>query len=406
VLPTTTVTLYDDGGHGDGAANDGVYAGIFGATFREGTYVFSAEATGTSTRREAFVRQAVLSTHIAQHPTARTYRTFVALTTNRYSSTGRPTWHSSSGLAGRAVYDLSSANTACATLFAGTDAGAFHSANGGRNWSPLTVTSQQANVQSQAFDDLANPSSNLTPAVAVCPANPNIVYLTRWGEGVYRSTNGGSSWQPCNGGLTDPWVYDLAVNPHNCNVVYAGTHATGVLKTTDGGGSWQARNSGLGNLVMRSLAIAPGNPSRLYAGTTDSVYRSDDGAGSWRATSVLPGEAVWALAVAPNSADTVYAGPEGYGVYKSTDGGATWQARSSGLGNVKVRTLTIDPTDSQTLYAGRDDGGGVYRSFNGAGSWNAFNDGLSSRNVKSLWLDGGSCHTLHTGTTNGHWYFQ
>jgi photosystem II stability/assembly factor-like uncharacterized protein len=315
------------------------------------------------------------------------------------------TWRSSTGLTGRIVYDIASTNASCSTLIAGADNGAYRSLDGGQTWAPLSVVSQAASLQRRPFDDQANPDSNLTPAVAICPADPNVVYLTRWGEGVYRSTDGGNSWQPRNGGLSDLWIYDLAVQPSDCNVVYAATNSTGVYKTSDGGGYWQARNSGLGNLMARSLAIALADPNRLYVGTANGVYRSDDAANWWRPTGWLPGVTTWALAVAAGDANTVYAGLDGYGVYKSTNGGSTWQPQNTGLGNVKARALIVDPLAAQAVYVGRDDGGGVCRSLDGAGSWSELNQGLGGRNVKALWLDGGSCRTLQAGTTNGSWYY-
>ncbi len=315
------------------------------------------------------------------------------------------TWHASTGLSGRTVYDVSSMDATCSTLFAATDNGAYRSTDGGRSWSSLFAPTQVSAASARAFDELTSPDASLVPAITVCPANPNVVYLGGWGSGVYRSADGGNSWQRRNTGLSDLWIYDLAVNPGNCNVVYAGTNSGGVFKTADGGGSWAAVNNGLGNREVRALAIAPGDASRLYVGTTTGVYRSYNVASSWQVSGGLPGTTVWALAVPADNADVVYAGLDGQGVYKTSDGGSTWQARYSGPGNVKARTLAIDPKDTQVIYVGRDDGGGVYRSLDGGASWGVFNDGLGTFNVKSLWLDGGSCHTLHAGTTNGAWYY-
>jgi len=297
-------------------------------------------------------------------------------------------WRPANNLSDRFVLDIASSNASCQTVFAATDAGAYRSLDGGRSWSLLLA-----------------PVASLTPAVAVCPANPTIVYLTTWGGGVYRSSDSGNNWQPRNGGLSDAWLYDLAVDPGNCNTVYAVTNSGGVFKTTDGGGYWQAINNGLGNPNTRALALMPGNPNRLWVGTTSGVYRSTNGGASWQGGAGLPADRVWALAVAPNNANLVYAGLENNGVYRSVDGGATWQPRHNGLGAVKVRALAIDPLNPSVIYAGRDDGGGVYRRLDGGATWTAFNAGLTSRNVKSLWLDGGSCRNLLAGTTNGAWYF-
>jgi hypothetical protein len=150
--------------------------------------------------------------------------------------------------------------------------------------------------------------------------------------------------------------------------------------------------------------VAPNNPNRLYVGTTTGIYRSDNSAMSWTATAALPGAVAWGLGVARDNADLIYAGVYGFGIYKSTNGGGTWQMQNQGLSNLKVRALTVDPTASQTIYAGLEDNAGVYRSVDGASNWGEFNNGLTSRTIKTLWLDGGVCRRLHAGATDGAWY--
>lgn len=399
----TTITLYDDGLHGDGLANDGVYANTFSNTFKPGTWVFSMASSGVSNMGEAFARFAEVSTYIALNPNPRIRQLYLPLITRSQPSA---TWRASN-LTGRTVLDLTSANSTCNTLLAATDAGVYRSLDGGRNWAWTfaPAAAALASGSTQAYEGLAEPAAGMATAVAVCPANASIVYASGWGSGVYRSADGGASWQQRAGGLSDLWIYDLAVAPNNCEVVYAATSSTGVFKTANGGGAWQAANTGLGNVLARSLAIAPNNPGRLYLGTSAGVYRSDNSGASWVATGSLPGVTAWGLAVAPGNADQVYAGLDGVGVYRSANGGSAWDQVVNGLGNVKVRALLMDPLAAATLYAGRDDGGGVYRSLNSGGSWAAFNDGLGSGNIKALWLDGGSCRRLLAGTANGAWYY-
>lgn len=331
-------------------------------------------------------------------------RTFLPMISH-YNTDNLSAWRRGSGLVGRTIYDITASNTTCTTLFAATDNGAFRSTDSGASWQPLNVGATVRPAGStMKFDNLLSPDANLTPAVVACPANPNIVYLTQWGSGVHRSTNGGNNWEPRNNGLADPWVYDLAVDPTNCNTVYAAGNSQGVFKTNDGGASWQARTAGLGNLLTRAIAIAPSNPNRLYIGTTAGVYRSDNAAATWTATAGLPGATVWGLATAHTNADLIYAGVHGYGIYKSINGGGAWGTQNQGLDNLKVRALSVDPTAAQIIYAGLEDNAGVYRSADGAANWTAFNNGLTSRTIKTLWLDGGACRRLHAGTTDSAWY--
>lgn len=313
-------------------------------------------------------------------------------------------WRQGDRLDDHVVYSITSSNLACSTLLVGTDDGAYRSHNGGQNWTRLSSVTTQANEHKLAYDGLTNPTADLTPTVAVCQANPNIVYLTQWGGGVYHSTDGGNTWQQRNNGLQDQWLYDLAISPNNCDIVYAATNEGGVYKTVNGGASWQAQNSGLGNLATRSLVIAPSIANRLFVGTTSGVYRSDNAAGSWVATGSLPDKRVKSLAVLPDNADAIYAGLDDQGVYVSTNSGATWQSRKTGLGNVDVRALVVDPLNSRVIYAGLEDSGGVYRSMDSGLTWDEFNADLGGRTIKSLWIDGGGCHRLHAGTTEGAWY--
>ncbi len=328
---------------------------------------------------------------------------FLPAANNSYA---RPAnWHPTVGLTNRTIFDLTSTDSSCGTVFAGTDQGIYRSWDTGRSWYALPISFDSPLGLMLPFDDPVNSSANLIPAVITCSSNPAVVYMTKWGEGVHRSTDTGSTWQLRSGGILDMYLYDLAVHPTDCNVVYAASAEEGVFKTGDGGAYWQAYNNALGNLNTRALVIASNDSNRLVLGTTNGIYYSNDGGANWRGGSGLPVETIRALAVAPNDANVAYAGMATRGVYKSTDGGATWQPNSSGLDNVEVRALTIDPLVPQVIYAGRDDGGGVYRSLDGGANWSAFNDGLTSRNIKSLWLDGGNCHTLLAGTTNGVWYF-
>jgi len=118
-----------------------------------------------------------------------------------------------------------------------------------------------------------------------------------------------------------------------------------------------------------ALAIDPQTPTTLYAGiveltgffksifkSTCGVYKSTDGGASWQATG-LTNLLVQALAIDPQTPTTLYAGTYG-GVFKSTDGGARWQA--TGLTDHLVPALAIDPQTPTTLYAGTY-GGGVFR---------------------------------------------
>ena len=121
--------------------------------------------------------------------------------------------------------------------------------------------------------------------LALDPTTPTTVYAGLW-DGVFKSTDGGTSWSPATTGLTcgtsSCEVTALALDPTTPTTLYAGTSSDGVFKSTDGGGSWSPVNTGLINLTVTALALDPTTPTTLYAGTSsDGVFKSTDGGGSW-----------------------------------------------------------------------------------------------------------------------------
>jgi hypothetical protein len=173
---------------------------------------------------------------------------------------------------------------------------------------------------------------------------------------VYKSINGGATWTDASTPVTDD-VLALAIDPITPTTLYAATRCcidpAGIYKSTDGGGSWQAVNSGLPAFAgVRALVIDPSSPTTLYAGLLNrGVYKSTDGGTSWSAASAgLLGATVNALALDRASPSTLYAALSFQGsLYKSTNGGTSWQAANTGLHDLQVFNLAITST---ALYAG------------------------------------------------------
>lgn len=307
-----------------------------------------------------------------------------------------------------------------ATVVAGTGAGAWVSTDAGGSWAE-----SNAGLVNTAILSLA-------PA-----AEPRRVYAGAWNGKVFRSANGGATWQPTGSQPSDDPIAALAVDPTDPSVVYAGTlGTTGIFKSTDGGATWSPLSTGtLPPINGYSLAVDPTNPSVVYAGSFVSLYRSEAGGESWVPISLglfgavvslaldptapdtlyagtdalngggfpgifkttnagadweqineglphVPNTAVQALALDPASG-AVYAGLEKLGVYKTTNGGASWQPASSGLTNLDVTSLQVDPTLPETVYAATN-GGGVFRSTDGGASWVALDAGLYNPHVAAL----------------------
>jgi TonB family protein len=265
-----------------------------------------------------------------------------------------------------------------ATLYAGTrGSGVFKSTNGGTSWTTVNSGFTATDVSVLAID----------------PSTPATLYAGTGSGGVFKSTNGGTSWTTINSGLTDMHVYALAIDPSTPATLYAGT--TGVFKSTDGGSSWTAVYSAPEDTYVYALAIDRSTPATLYAGTTNGVFRSTNGGARWTAVnSGRTGKTVSVLAIDSAIPATLYAHD-----FKSTNGGTRWTAVNSGRTATNVSVLAIDRSTPATLYGQSPNG--VAKSTNGGTSWTAANSGRTDPNVFTLAIDPSTPTTLYSGNQNG-----
>jgi photosystem II stability/assembly factor-like uncharacterized protein len=264
----------------------------------------------------------------------------------------------------------------------------FKSTNGGASWNALNSLLPRSGYTALIID----PQSTL---YAVSRSGP------------FKSTDGGASWRAANSGLRAIPVSSVAINPHITAFIYAGNYLS-----LDAGKGWFALNYANWSGPVDALAIDPQTPSNVYAGSggiecggfpAAGVFKSPDGGISWMDTRAGI-TCVSAIVIDPQSPSTIYAGSRyNAGVYKSTDAGTSWIAVSSGLprgpGGVSVSALAIDPRNTSTVYAGT--GGGLFKSTDGGASWSAVNSGLTSLSVGSLAIDPQDTGTVYAGTYGG-----
>jgi photosystem II stability/assembly factor-like uncharacterized protein len=208
------------------------------------------------------------------------------------------------------------------------------SINSGVNW---TI---QKFVSSSSWGEITG--------VVISPSNPNTLFIlgniyegNRWIYKIYRSTNGGNTWQDVSPSISDA-LLDIAVDHTNPNKVYLGT-AWGIYRSSDGGQTWQ-KNSGFA--YASALAIDPSNPSIIYGGYTNDIYRSVDGGANWTSYSdVLYGDCQKLLVSNPVCAGTTA------GFHQSADGGANWSFTNSGLRATNIPSVTVAPSSPNILYA-------------------------------------------------------
>jgi len=216
-------------------------------------------------------------------------------------------------------------------------------------------------------------------ALAYAPSQPSRVYAVFGNNGckglglgcdgaqpastVAISDDGGRSWTHLTSTPDDTMPGTaVVVHPSDPDRAWIAVPSSGVYKTLDGGGTWQSATQGLGSAQVVSLALDISNADILYAGTlAQGVYKSLDGGGTWRSSShgMDPNEPVYSIAVDPTQTNIVYAGSMRSGVFRSENGGQTWVKINSGLRTRSVHDLAIS-ADGGTLYA-TTRGEGVFR---------------------------------------------
>ena len=235
--------------------------------------------------------------------------------------------------------------------------------------------------------------------IAVHPTDPNTLYVAAFGRafgqsaerGVYRSQDGGASWQLVLHKSARAGSHDVSLDPNNPQIVFAavwqaqryphkldsGGEYCGLWRSMDGGDTWQdiTRNDGLpsGLLGKIGVAVSPAKQGRVWAlveARDGAVFRSDDYGDSWTRgseESLLRTRPWYYMHITADTrdADIVYA--QNYGCWKSTDAGDSFEQMPTPHGD--EHAIWIDPADNQRMIKGND--GGACVSFNGGASWSS-----------------------------------
>ena len=244
----------------------------------------------------------------------------------------------------------------------------------------------------------------------VDPTNSSVVFA-EWqfcseGNGLQRSTNGGSSFltpSGFDGSDRYNWSTPIAMNPLNHNLLLVGSQR--VYRSTDNGVSYSIISGDLStnpasSLIygtITALGVSPADTNRYYAGTDDGkVWRTANRGGVW--TDISAGLPVrWVTRVTADAAGplTVYVTLSGFGsdehmahVYRSTDAGNTWTSIAGNLPDAPANDLLVDPLDPSTLYLGTDVG--VYVTRNLGGIWYALGQGMPVQTIFDLSLQAAS----------------
>jgi len=274
--------------------------------------------------------------------------------------------------------------------------GLYKSTNGGASWTRVATTGNVGSYISQ---------------VTIDPTNTSIVYVSG-SLGVVKSTNGGATWASTGSGSNANCVL---IDPSNPQVLYCttGGYSTNtVRKSTNAGGSWTALGGGLptSGVSRAQLAMAASNPSVLYASIASSsgygllgLYRTTDAGATWTLQASTPnylGSQGWydnVVTVHPTDPNFVVVG--GLDVYTSADGGVTLTQRTnwatSSSSNMSHADIHFLGYRGSVLYCGSD--GGVYKSTNNGVAWTDLNATLSTLQYQSADYDPVDTDSLYGG---------
>ncbi len=263
--------------------------------------------------------------------------------------------------------------------------GMYKSTDGGKTWAHVGLR-----------------DSRQIGRVLVDPHNPNLVFVAALGHayganaerGVYRSSDGGRTWQKILGKDENTGAIDLAFDPRDSRTIYAALWRTrrppwnvyppsngpnsGLYKSADGGITWTQLTQGLPSegLGRIGIAVSPADANRVYAivdAKAGGLYRSDDAGATWR---LMDNEnRIWqrgwyfgGVTADPKDADTLYVANTS--LYRSRDGGRTFTPIKGAPGGDDYHQLWIYPEDPSRMVVATDQGTVV--SVDGAGSWSSW----------------------------------
>lgn len=258
--------------------------------------------------------------------------------------------------------------------------GLYKSDDGGDTWSHVGL-----------------PEAGQVGRIAAHPRNADVAFAAVLGHpfgpnpqrGVFRTTDGGDTWENVLFVSDSTGAVDVAINPKNPRIVYAGmwraerkpwtlisgAEEGGIYRSRDGGDSWERLEGGLptGLVGKTAVTVSPADPDRVWVlieapNGKGGVYRSDDSGDTWQ--HIYRGRELQQRAwyythiyADPQDENTVYALNTGY--YKSIDGGRSFQR--IGVPHGDVHDLWLNPNDPRKQIVGND--GGAQVSLNGGGSW-------------------------------------
>jgi len=248
---------------------------------------------------------------------------------------------------------------------------------------------------SPAATGLEGRAKHVTALVDVSEGVSCSILLAGTWDGIYRSTNGGCTWNPDSVSTKGMWIRAFATIRDSAGhvTILAGTDGHGVFLSTDSGANWTKAHSGLTNTCVTALTTCGDTAfAAAFIGAMHGFLCSTDGGATWVTMSSGPADQVVTDLVVRGS--TLFAATDFQGVFLSTDKGVQWSAINEGLTDLSARCLAVHGTK---LFVGTRHGG-VFRFTDNDTRWLSVNNGLTVSDVRSLATSGTN---LYAGTTLG-----
>ncbi len=190
--------------------------------------------------------------------------------------------------------------------------------------------------------------------IAFHPKSQNTIYIGAPSGGFWRTTDNGSSWETTTDRMPTLGVSAIVVDPLDPNIIYMGTGdrdagdapGMGVYKSYDGGTTWEPKSNGMGEITVNMMLIHPNYPEVVFAATENGIYKTIDGGETWELKTSGTSKS---LKFKPSNPDFIYA-IKGNSFYRSIDNGESWTKVSSGLTSWSRAVIAVTPGNSEYVY--------------------------------------------------------
>ncbi|MFH0866446.1 MAG: T9SS type A sorting domain-containing protein [Bacteroidota bacterium] len=331
-----------------------------------------------------------------------------SLNAHWYGGDGKPYVHAD-------IHAIEFVPVSGSNIYAGCDGGVFKTTNTGGAWTDKSSTlsiAQMYRLGCSATDpDLVitgwqDNGSNLYNNSAwsnviggdgmecmIDYSAPNYVYGEIYYGDMYRSDNGGISWNSITDDITEEgdWITPYIQDPQNPQTIYAGF--CNLWRSDNRGDSWTKLSDFIGSNKITAIAVASSNTDVIYISRSGVILKSTDGGTNFANASVgLPSLTPTYIAVSPVDPEVLWISLSGYyngyKVFTSRNGGATWTNFSGSLPNIPANTIVMETASDEGLYLGTDLG--VFYRDSTMADWISYNTGLPNVVIDELEIHYGS----------------